>query len=222
MLNFPKSTQYGKKIPKEKFYSKLEVSSAMKRNFVNDIDQIVWRNKLSASTINISSGSLVIEIDVLEISLKKKECNYSLFEFIDKNLPNHTVFILTYSNEVQLFITYKEAIDNRVGRHKIAANYKTDWLPQNEMQLNIDGLNLDRVYDNFVVQIANEKLAIEAHSDLKQAIVSAQEIERLQKEITALESKIRNETQFNIQVKLSTKLKALKKKLKKSGIDTFE
>jgi hypothetical protein len=187
----------------------------MKRNFVNDIDQIVWRNKLSTSTINISAGTTVIEIDVLEISLKKEECNYSLFEFIDKNLPNHTVFVLTYSDEAQLFINYKEPIENRTGKHKIAANYKTDWLPKNEIKLSIDGLNLDRVYDNFVVQIANEKLTIEAHSDVKQAIVSAQEIERLQKEIATLESKIRNETQFNIQVKLSTKLKALKKKLKK-------
>lgn len=75
MLNFPKSTEFGKKVPKEKFYSRMEISSAMKRYFVEEIDQIVWRYKLAPSTLNVSVGAYVQEIDVLEINLKKKNTN---------------------------------------------------------------------------------------------------------------------------------------------------
>jgi hypothetical protein len=207
MLNLPQSTCYGKKLPKEKFYAKLDICSAMKRCFVEDIHSIVWQNKLAASTLNVSAGTKVIEIDVLEVILKKKECTYSVFEFLDKNLPNHTVFLITFANEGQLFINYKEPIENRVGKHKITATYKTDRMPCDQIKLVIEGLNLDKVYESFVAQIADKKLVIEPETDIKQAIVDAQVKEKIHKEIAALEAKIRNEKQFNIQLKLSTKLK---------------
>jgi hypothetical protein len=222
MISFPKSTEYGRRIPKEKFYSRLGMNGTMKSYIVEDIDQIVWRNKLSPSILNVAAGASVIEIDVLEINLKKKDCHYGIFEFIDKNLPNHTVFILTFSDEAQLFINYKEAIESRAGKHKIIAAYKTDWLSRSEVQLSIDGLNLDQVYESFVAQIAGEKLAIDDHPGIKRAIVSANESERLRQEIAALELKVLNETQFNIQVRLSTKLKILKKRLDKNENSTFE
>lgn len=210
MLNFPHSTEFGKKVPKEKFYSRMEISTAMKRYFVEDIEQIVWQYKLAPSTLNVSVGTNVLEIDVLEISLKRKDYAQTVFEFMDKNLPHHTVFVLTYGGEAQLLINYKEAIENRAGKYKITANYKTEWKPINQIQLTIDGLNMDKVYESFVAQVADTKLKVEAHVSVKDAILHAQEIQRLEKEINALESKIHSEKQFNIQVKLSTKLKELK------------
>jgi hypothetical protein len=215
MLNYPKTTEFGKKVPKEKFYSRMEISSAMKRYFVEEIEQIVWQYKLAPSTLNVSVGTNVLEIDVLEISLKRKDYHQVVFDFIDKNLPHHTVFALLCGSEVQLMINYKEAIENRVGKFKLTANYKTEWKPFNQIHLAIDGLNMDKIYENFVAQIADDKLKVEAHENVKDAIVQAQTIQRLEKEISALESKIYNEKQFNIQLKLSEKLKTLKADLNK-------
>jgi len=212
MLNFPKSTEFGKKVPKEKFYSRMEISTAMKRYFVEDIEQIVWQYKLAPSTLNVSVGTNVVEIDVLEINLKRKDYSQTVFEFMDKNLPHHTVFVLTCGSEVQLLINYKEAIENRAGKFKITANYKTEWKPLNQIQLTIDGLNMDKVYESFVAQIADTKLKVEAHENVKDAIQQAQAVLRLEKEINALEVKIHNEKQFNIQIKLSNKIKELQSK----------
>jgi len=217
MLNFPKSTEFGRKVSKEKFYSRMEISTVIKRYFVEDIEQIVWRYKLAPSTLNVSAGSNVLEIDVLEINLKRKDYSQAVFEFIDKNLPHHTVFVLMCGDEVQLLINYKEAIENRAGKFKITANYTTDWKPLNQIQLTIDGLNMDKVYESFVAQIADTKLKVEAHENVKDAILQAQAILRLEKEINALEAKIRTEKQFNIQVKLSTKLKRLKNLLEENS-----
>ncbi len=213
MLNLPQSTYYGKKIPKEKFYAKLDASAAIKRSFVEDIDTIIWRNKLAASTLNVGAGAKVIEIDVLEIKIKKRVFNTSVFDFLDKNLPNHTVFLIIFANEVMLLINYKEAIENRLGKHKIAATYKTDWLPSDQIKLIVDGLNLDKVYESFVAQIADSKLSIEPNTDIKQAIVAAQAHEKIQKEIAMLEIKMRKEKQFNVQLKISNEIKKLKAKL---------
>ena len=86
MIQLPKSTFYGKRMPKEKFYSHLDVSAAIKRSFVDDIDYFVWRNKLSASTVNIAEGVIVKEIALFEVILKKEDYNPDIFELIDKNI----------------------------------------------------------------------------------------------------------------------------------------
>ena len=57
MQDFPQKTFFNKPIPKAKFYEKLPVTQAVKNCFVNEIAGIVWRNKLSAETLNLRLGS---------------------------------------------------------------------------------------------------------------------------------------------------------------------
>lgn len=213
MLNFPLSTIFGKKVPKESFYTKMEISTSIKRSFVDDIEQIVWLNKLSSKTINVGVGKKVLEIEVLQVTLKKKNCNYLVYEFIDKNLPQYTVFVLNFKDESQLLINFKEPIENKKGKFKIIASYKTDWVPSSEITLTIDGLNVDMVYEGFVKQIADNKIIVPVESDIKQSIETSQTIEKLEKRITELENKIQKEKQFNIQLKYSNKVKELQKQL---------
>jgi len=63
--------------------------------------------------------------------------------------------------------------------------------------------------------IIDDKLKVEAHENVKDAIIQAQTTQRLKKEFSVLESKLFNEKQFNIQLKLSEKLKTLKADLNK-------
>ena len=51
MLDLPKSTEFNKRIPKQKFYEKIDVSPALKRVFVEQIKIIYLRNKLAASKL---------------------------------------------------------------------------------------------------------------------------------------------------------------------------
>lgn len=53
MLGFPVSTEFNKRIPKQKFYENLDVSPTLRRVFVDQIRIVYWRNKLAASTLNI-------------------------------------------------------------------------------------------------------------------------------------------------------------------------
>lgn len=213
MLNFPPTTEFGKKVPKESFYRNMGISTSMKRSFVNDIEQIIWMNKLSPKTINVAEGEKVTEIEILQVQLKKKNCNYSIFEFIDRNLPQYTVFHLTYQNESQLLINYKEPTENKKGKFKITTTYKTDWLPTSEITLLIEGHNIDKVYDGFVSQIAEEKLIVDDEADIKQSVETSLLIEKLEKRILQLENKVRKEVQFNLQLRYSNKVKELKKQI---------
>ena len=65
------------------------------------------------------------------------------------------------------------------------------------MQLRIDGLNMDAVYESLVRQIAGPDLGQSAAGEatLKDSIEIQKQREQLQKQIAILEAKIRNEKQ---------------------------
>ena len=89
MLGFPQTTEFNKRIPKQKFYDNLDVSPTLRRVFVDQIQLIYWRNKLAESTLNISPGQAVKEIEVIEIKLTQPQLDEAVLRQIDKEIPYH-------------------------------------------------------------------------------------------------------------------------------------
>lgn len=211
MLDFPISTLFNKRIPKQKFYEKLGVGNKLEQQFVKEIDTIIWKNKLSPETINISAGTKVTEIEIIEVNLKTQSVSKNILEAIDRGIPYHLVFVLRFKDLGQLWISYKE--DSRSGKFKVDSYYKTEWVKYDELTLKLEGLNLDKVYDNFMLQVADGKLQLDQGADIKEAVTKAKEQNKLESYIKALENKIRNEKQFNQQVKLMGELRKAKTQL---------
>jgi hypothetical protein len=210
VLNFPKTTEFNKKIPKQKFYNKLKVSNALEQQFVKEIETIYWKNKLSAETLNVSAGKSVIEIEVIEINLKEKNIGKNIIEIIDREIPYHIVFILRFKDFAQIYISFKEDSKNRENKFKINSYFKTEWINYGELLLEITGLNLDKIYENFISQVAGDRLQMKDGKDIKEAILEVKEKERLEAIIINLENKIKNEKQYNLQVKLAGELRKVK------------
>ena len=78
MLNFPKTTEFGRRIPKQKFYEHLDVTPELRRMFVDQVKLITWQNKLSAQTMNLAPGQTVTEIEVFRLRLQKQEIDPSV------------------------------------------------------------------------------------------------------------------------------------------------
>ena len=79
--------------------------------------------------------------------------------------------------------------------------------------MKVEGLNLDQVYENFVRQIAGDALQTENRESLKDSVERDNRRQELQKQIAALQQKIRKEKQLNKQVQLNAELKSMRKKL---------
>jgi len=213
MIEFPSSTRKDIRLPKESFYTHATLTPAIKRGMVDDIEQIVWSHTLTAETLNVNTSDKVRQIDVLTVTLKKRECNEKIFEVIAKAIPRHILFLLRLKNECRLLIHYKEAYENVKGKYRIVEAYSTDWQPEEEVSLTISGLDLERIYHNFVYQIAGNKLTKEPGRDLGKSVEQHQEAEKIRNRIARLEDKMRKEVQFNLQLQLSAEIKALKKQL---------
>lgn len=212
MSIFPTLTEFGRKIPKQKFYENLNISAALKRVFVEQISGIFWRNKIAASTVNIAAGKAVTEIEVFEIKLNVPEVSEALLRQIDKEIPYHILFLAEYEGKYQAWIGFKEQSAGET--FKVDGYYHTDWLNEDELMLKIDGLNLDKVYENFVRQIAGVQLEKAVpEEELKVSIEREKTRRDLEKKVATLQAKIRKEKQFNKQVEMNGELKKLKKQL---------
>lgn len=217
MFGFPGSTEFNKRIPKQKFYENIEVSSSLRRVFVEQIKIVYWRNKLAVSTLNIASGESVTEIEVFEVRLTEPILEETVLRQIDKEIPYHILFILTCDGKAQAWIGYKEAAASGNNAFKINRYYHTEWIPENELLFSIDGLNMDVVYENLVRQIAGEILQTNSNESLKDSVERDEERRRLEKQIAALENKIRKEKQLNRRMEMNTELKRLRATLNLIG-----
>ena len=211
MLGFPVSTEFNKRIPKQKFYENLDVSPTLRRVFVDQIRIVYWRNKLAASTLNIAAGEAVTEIEVFEVRLNEPLLDEAVLKQIDKEIPYHLLFILTCDGKAQAWIGYKEAAASGSNAFKVSRYYHTDWMAEEELQLHIDGLNMDAVYESLVRQIAGDKLQAESGESLKESVERDEKKKQLEKQIAALEAKMRKEKQLNRRIEINTELKRLRK-----------
>ena len=213
MLLFPKTTEFNRRIPKQKFYNHLSVSPQIKKIFVEQIAAINWTNKLAPTTLNIKSGERVTEIEVFHLMLNQKKLDERVLQLIDKEVPYHILFELEYEGQIQVWIGYKEESQTKAEIFKVNRYYHTDWLTKDKIHFEIDGLNMDLLYEGFIKQIAGDTLTINVNESVGIAILRTEEKEKLDKQISALEKKLYREKQFNRQVQLNAELKALRNKL---------
>ena len=230
MINLPSSTYVGKNVPKEKFYSKCAVSTAVKNLFVKYVEQIVWQNKLTAQTMAAEKGLLVNEIDVFEVKMKLAECPRKLFEFIDQNLHHHNVFVLTYEDQTKLFVNFKEKEKDAT----FLEAFETPWKPTEEPVLDLSGGNMDEIYESIVRSagatniiaacdesnqngsshvIASPEGAWQSKQSLKDYIEQNKQNQKIKAQIEKLEKKLANEKQFNRQMEIRAEIKRLEIKI---------
>ena len=153
-LHFPESTKVNQIVPKTAFYRNLEVNVHLRQHFVEDVERIVWLAKLAPSTLNVEDGKTVHEITIFHVLLKAKEVPDDVFTAIDRLMPRHILFVLQYGEECRLLLNYKEWLDAAKGTFRILKAFRTDWCSAEALSLQLEGTNLDKVYESFAGQIS--------------------------------------------------------------------
>lgn len=215
MIGLPKSTEFNRRIPKQKFYENISVAPTLKRVFIDQIKVIYWRNKVAATTMNLAAGASVTELEVFEIKLNGQQLDESVLRQIDKEITYYILFLLEYDGKYQAWTAYKEVAASGSNAFKVGTYYHTDWLPEGELPLKVEGLSVDKVYENFVRQIAGDALRSETGKieSLKESVERDNRRQELEKQIAALQTKVRKEKQLNKQVQLNAEMKKLRAEL---------
>lgn len=196
MISFPERCKVNKFIPKKTFYEKIGLSTAVKDEFVNYIEKIIWLYKLSEETIGITKTEKTEEIQVFELTLKNKIIPKNIIRIITKSIPYKILFVLKFENEFCYAIRVVEDI------------YFTEW--NEEIIMNLVGLNLDDIYKDIVKSIIKEQ---DNDEEFEHIINKKNKVDELYKKIEQLNNKINNEKQFNKKVELNLELQKLNKEM---------
>ena len=199
MLGLPRSTEVNRRVAKEKLYANATLIASTKDMIKDQIESVVWRNKLADSTLSVAAGETVKEIQIFEVVLRQKALDKRILPAIAKAIPYKILFVLTFGGAAQAWMEASGAF------------YNTDWFPLDGFTLKFEGLNLDAVYENLARQIAGGRL--DAEDDIAKAVEKDKQRQKLERDIAALEKKLMREKQFNKQVELNVELKRLRKEL---------
>lgn len=194
MIELPKECVVDKFIPKKIFYEKVSLSTNLKQEFVDKVDKIYWKYKISEDTLNISKTENVEEIEIFELTLKEKVNCQNIIKVITKNIPYIILFEICYNDEVQYAIKHNDDI------------YFTNW---NEIiDFNFNGIDLNIVYENIIRSVTNIS---EQSNNIDEELEKGKKLKEVQKEIERLESKMKVEKQFNKKVEINKNILDLKK-----------
>lgn len=198
MLGLPKATEMSKQLPKKAIYAKFQMNTAAKEKIDADISRLTIVGEIAPNKVNIPAGDEVKNFFVLLVSLKRKEFDEKTIATLSKLIPQNILFVLEYGGESRLAI-YRTKI------------MQTDWKPTEEQRIELQGLNLDKVWENVVVTVGG--VEIEQGHTLDEQIEVNEKRQKLEKEIIKFEKQARAEKQPKKKFEMVKRLREYQKKL---------
>ena len=214
LYKFPQQAKVDRLIPKNKFYEQGKANTKIEQLFVDQVENIRWAYKLASSTIHLQDQEDLKEIQIFRVKSRVEDLDLSILSFIDKLILTPIVFEVVYQDKVKVVASYKCLSQADKTKAVIGQYYASEWLEDhNRVELPLY-LKLADLYEHFIAQI----LPIASSKDLENddesvsielQLQKAQQLESLQKQLAQLQSKLRNERQFNRRVELNKQLQNL-------------
>ena len=198
MLGLPKATELNKKLPKTAVYAKFQMNTAEKAKIDADISRITIVNEVSAAKVNIAPGEKVQAFFVLQVVLKRREFNERTLIVLSKLIPQNMVLLLEYDGQAKLAVYHTKLL-------------QTPWSDPATLSLAINGLNMDAVWENVIVQIGG--IQVQEGNTLDQQIAQDEQKAKLEKEIARLQKQLWAEKQPKKKFELLQRIKMMENKL---------
>lgn len=195
MLGLPKSTEINKMLPKKAIFAKFQMNNATKEKVDADISRISIVNEISPARVSLSEGGTVKAFFVIHVALKRREFSESTIAMVSKLIPQNILMVLSFEQEAKL----------AVYRTKLL---QTQWMPKDEVTVQLKGLDLDAAWENIIIQIGG--IQMQQGNTLDQQIALDEKRAKLQKEIARLEKLARAEKQPKKKYEIVQKIQKLK------------
>lgn len=208
LYRWPTAAKFDRRVPKEKFYGRGTVSAAVREKFVAEVQRITWAYKLAETTINLAGSTAVPEIQIFEIDAKDRDVTEPVLTAIDKAIPFPIIFEINrddgQTRSTRMVAAYKQLGSSAP---KVGAYYGTGWQSaRTERQSLPTSITLPALYTALIDPLT--PVAARAGEDVSEVAARLETVRKLEREIVALERKLRTEPQFNRKVELRRALKA--------------
>lgn len=174
------------------------MSPQAKDKFDSDVSRMYIVAEISPNTINIDKGETVPVIFAVQIILKRKNFDPKTISQISKLIDQKMLLVLDCDGERKLAIHHSKLIES-------------NWMPADDCSVSLTGLNLDKVWENFITQVGC--IEIEHGHSLDEQIASDEQKVKLLKEIARLEKLAKKEKQPKKKFEIVQKINQLRKEL---------
>ncbi len=207
LYRWPEAAKFGRRVPKEKFYEQSTVNTAVREKFISDVQRITWAYKLAEATINLPGTTAVPEVQVFTIDSKATGVGEPILNAIDKAIPFPIIFEITRQSaggsEVRMVAAHKQL---GTGAPKLSGYYSTGWLPADTTRQSLPtAITLPSLYAALLQPMT--PLAPRPGEEMSEVADRLAAVRKLEREIAALERKLRTEPQLNRKVELRRTLK---------------
>lgn len=207
LYRWPDAAAFGRVVPKTKFYEHATVKTKLRDKFVDQVRRVTWAYKLADVTIHLKASPQVPEIQVFTIDLKDDELSDDVLAAIDKAVQTPIVFEVhkETSDRPQARIT---AAHKQIGhgRPKLSGYFTSDWLAMDSPRQPLPtALDLAGLYTQLMAPLL--PVPPRTGEGLAEATERVAKVRKLEREIAALEKRMRNEPQLNRQLDLRRQLR---------------
>lgn len=205
LYRWPASAAFGRTVPKTKFYEQGGVRTALREKFVDDIQRVTWAYKLADSTIQLRGTTAVPEIQVFTVETKTEDVSDDVLTAIDKSVHFPILFevVRSIGGHVRLVAAHK-TLGGRVP--KLGPYFSTEWRSADSPRAPLPvALDLPNLYEALLASLL--PVATRPGESVSHVTDRMEQARKLEREIAALERKLRTEPQLNRKVELRRQLK---------------
>ncbi|MFZ4084367.1 MAG: DUF4391 domain-containing protein [Vampirovibrionia bacterium] len=212
-INFPDRCRNDSVITKSKIYDQAKVNSRLKEAFIEQVEKIIWRYKLSSSKLNIDSVDDLHEIQVIELQLKKEDLNAGVLKVIDEAILSPIIFLLNFQGHFRYFLAYKTLSQSKKEAILKSSYLNSEWVSvETTEKLTLSAeLNMEALYFWLIklfIPYALKETNLESYVQIYEKIL------KLEREIHKLKSRLSKEKQFKKKVNINIELQEKEKELK--------
>lgn len=211
VFQYPERTRKDRILPKNKVYGSAQPSNAVRQRFVNQVEQIVWRNLLIPETVNLPSRDGIEGIQIFEIALKAGELKEDVLRSLDRAIPWRLFFELTFHGKVRFAAAYKRPSEVSSGVPVVEDYYLTPWQPVvTPRQALPVALDISALYEQMLfrhMEASPLAIASRAGESIADAVERCKAVRARQREYRRLETALRRERQFNRKVEINAALR---------------
>lgn len=206
---YPAATRYGKTVPKNRFYEKLEAGRALQRLFVEQVEEIRWDHVLSSQTLNIAESGTVKEIQVFTVALRIETPDAEVLGALNAAIPSPLVLELVHGHRVRMAMAWKRPHLQDPSRRVVGPAFLGPWqfLPGTRQALP-PVLHLEALQEHLFRSLL--PLPSGEGETLANHLQRVERVQELERELARLERQCAREPQFNRQMELQAKIQALR------------
>jgi hypothetical protein len=212
LFAYPEQAAFDRVVPKSKIYAYGKPGTRVRELIVSQVDQIVWRYKLSPETVKLSERPGVPEIQVFAIALKGSALDEEVLRCIDKAIPFPIFYELGHKSRIKGVAAYKRRNEADPGKWIVGDYFETAWLPAESPREGMPvALDLAGLYEQMLRALIPEPAR--RSESLKAHMERIARIRGMQAEQKKLELRLQREKQFNRKVELNAQIRSIKREI---------